>query len=365
MEILEYLRVARRRWWVLVLVPVVAAALAAAFILLQPSTFTATATVNSGALVGNDGSPFSGTQAAQSFVSAFQAASSNPSVKAKVATATGVSPSDQTDGVTVTPVGSSSDVQVVYSGLTAKKTSAVVSETARQSLDLIFSSRAAAATATRDRAVQAAQEANAAIAALAVKYKIADPPRAYQAALSQVGSLQQQQAQLRASGNAAGAAAMDAPIASAQSSLARYIPILAEYNNLAATQAATQQDLAATQAQYRMGVSLQSAAQGDSIIYVGQALPTSRLSALVTTVIPVFGAGIFLGILLVVLLEVISRLRQAARAERTEREAVDSSPDDVGTRVSRRPRGTDTTGDEQAWTTDPPVAEPASRSSSR
>jgi len=159
---------------------------------------------------------------------------------------------------------------------------------------------------------------------------------------------------------------MDAPIASAQQSLAQYIPILAEYNNLAATKAATQQDLAAAQAQYRMAASLQSASQGDGVIYVGQAMPTSRLSTLVTTVVPVFGAGIFLGILLVVLLEVVSRLRQAARQQRAVAGGdVAPAPDDARSRAPRRQRSGETGDDEVPWTADPPVGEPAARPSLR
>lgn len=338
MEIIEYLRVAKRRWWILVLVPVLAAGLTTAFLLLQPTTYSATATVNSGALVGNDGSPFSGTQAAQAFVAAFTAAAENPSVKAQVAQGTGVSASDQTDGVTTTGVGTSSDVQVAYTDTKAQRAQEVVGQTARKALDLMFTSRASAATATRDRALQANKDANAAIAALASKYKIADPPRAYQTALSQVATLQQQQAQLRASGNAAGAAAMDAPIATAQANLAQYLPILSEYNDLAATQAATQQDLATAQAQYRQALSLQSSAQGDSVIYVGPAVAASRVTTLVTTVVPVFAAGIFLGIILVVLVEVVSRLRRVAREER-ETQAAAAEPV-AGSRAARR-RGMD------------------------
>lgn len=316
MEIIEYLRIAKRRWWILVGVPVLAAAAVVALVLLSPAQYTATATVNSGALVGAEGSPFSGTQAAPQFVAAFQAAAVNPAVQDAVSKATGVSTDDLAGDVTVKAVGTSSDVQVTYAGPSSAQAQQVPAQIARRSLELIFSSRATAATATRDQAQAAVTQANAALSALSQKYKVADPPRAYQTALGQVATLQQQQAQLRASGSATGAAAMDAPIATAQATLSSYLPILAEYNNLAATQSATQQDLAVAQNTYRQAVSLRSVAEGDAVVYVGSSSPVSPVSTLVSTGVPVVGAAVLLGIILVVLLEFFARVRAAAREER-------------------------------------------------
>ena len=58
MEIIDYLRIARRRWWILVAVPVLAGLAAAALILSAPTSYTSTATVSSGSLVNSEGSPF-------------------------------------------------------------------------------------------------------------------------------------------------------------------------------------------------------------------------------------------------------------------------------------------------------------------
>ena len=103
MEIIDYLRIARRRWWILVAVPVLAGLAAAALILSAPASYTTTATVSSGALVSSDGSPFSGPQGTAQFVAAFTAASQNPQTRQAVQSQTGVSAADQADGVAVTP----------------------------------------------------------------------------------------------------------------------------------------------------------------------------------------------------------------------------------------------------------------------
>jgi hypothetical protein len=206
---------------------VLAGLAAAALILSAPASYSSTATVSSGALVSSDGSPFSGPQGTAQFVAAFTAASQNPQTRQAVATQTGVSPADQSDGIAVTPVGTSSDIQVTFTSDKPKLSAAVAEATAKETLKHMVTVRADQAVGTRDRAEQSATDANAAINALATKYQIADPPRAYQTQLNQVATLQQQQANLRAGGNAIGAAAMDAPIAAAKKELAAFLPILA------------------------------------------------------------------------------------------------------------------------------------------
>ena len=316
MEIIDYLRIARRRWWILVAVPVLAGLAAAALILSAPASYTTTATVSSGSLVNSDGSPFTGTQATGQFVAAFTAASQNPQTRQAVQTQTGVSAADQTDGVAVDAVGASSDVQVIFTSGDRKLSATVAQATAKQALKQMFTVRADQAVATRDRAQQAATEANAAIDALAQKYQMADPPRAYQAQLGQVASLQQQQASLRATGNAIGAAAMDAPIAAAKKELVAFLPILAEYNDLSSRQVAASSDLAQSQAEWRHALALKAAATSDSTVYLGPTTPADKQATLVATLPVIIGVGLFLAVLLILLIEVTTRLRARHMAAR-------------------------------------------------
>jgi capsular polysaccharide biosynthesis protein len=309
MEIIDYLRIARRRWWILVAVPVLAGLAAAALILSAPASYTTTATVSSGSLVNSDGSPFTGTQATGQFVAAFTAAAQNPQTRQAVQAQTGVTASDQTDGIEIDPVGASSDVQVLFTSADRKKSAAVAQATAKEALKQMFTVRADQAVATRDRAQQSATDANAAIEALANKYQMADPPRAYQAQLGQVASLQQQQASLRATGNAIGAAAMDAPIAAAKKELTAFLPILAEYNDLNSRQLAASSDLAQSQAEWRHALALKAAATSGSTVYLGPSTPADKQAALVATLPVIIGVGLFLAVLLILLIEVTTRLR--------------------------------------------------------
>lgn len=309
MEIIDYLRIARRRWWILVAVPVLAGVAAAALILLAPASYSSTATISSGSLVNSDGSPFSGPQGTTQFVAAFTAASQNPQTRQAVATQTGVSPADLADGIEVDAVGNSSDMQVIFTSGNAKLSAAVAQATAKETLKHMVTVRADQAVGTRDRAEQAATEANAAVNALATKYQIADPPRAYQTQLSQVATLQQQQASMRAGGNAIGAAAMDAPIAAAKKELAAFLPILAEYNDLNSRQVAASSDLAQAQAEWRHALALKAAATSDSTVYLGPTIPVDKKAALVATLPVIIGVGLFLAVLLVLLVEVTTRLR--------------------------------------------------------
>ena len=314
MEIIDYLRIARRRWWILVAVPVLAGLAAAVLILSAPASYTTTATISSGSLVNSDGSPFAGTQATGQFVAAFTAAAQNPRTRQAVQTQTGVSAADQANGIQVDAVGASSDVQVLFTSGDRKLSAAVAQATAKETLKQMFTVRADQAVATRDRAQQSATDANAAIQALAQKYQMADPPRAYQAQLGQVASLQQEQASLRANGNAIGAAAMDAPIAAAKKELAAFLPILAEYNDLNSRQVAASSDLAQSQAEWRHALALKAAATSDNTVYLGPTTPADKQATLVATLPVIIGVGLFLAVLLILLIEVTTRLRARHKA---------------------------------------------------
>lgn len=335
MEIIDYLRIAKRRWWILVLVPLLAAGAFAAVTFGGPATFSSTATVFSGTMVGADGSPFSGTQGGSQFVAAFQAAAQNPKTQMAVQSATGVGPNGQDDGLTIAPVGTSSDLTVTFVGANREAVAKVAAETSRQSIDLMFAARTASATASRQQAEATATAANGAVAALSTKYGMADAPRAYQASLNQVASLQQQQANLRATGNSIGAAALDAPIAAANATLASFVPILAQYNNLASIQSAANSDLTQAQADWRHATALQAAATAPGVVVVSETTPVNKLTAAAPLLAAIFGAGLFLAVVLIFLLEVIQRMRAAGRETDAARAGSTVPPGEHGDPAAR------------------------------
>jgi hypothetical protein len=136
--------------------------------------------------------------------------------------------------------------------------------------------------------------------------------------------------------------ALDASIADAKKNLEGFIPLLAQYNDLAARQAAATTDLNGAQAEYRHAQSLQTSADADDVVYVGATPPVDKLARFWGLLLPVLGASIFLAVFLVLVLERGPRPNRLLRRPRTTL----SRSTGASARRSAPPRGR-------------PVAEPA------
>jgi Chain length determinant protein len=311
MEIVDFLRAARRRLWLIILLPLISAGAAAAVLLVQPTTYIATATVDPAALVGSIDSQYTGAQGVNQFVSAFQATASGPVVRRSVEGMTGVSATALNNGLTVVQRGTSASVAVNYTSDKKDTVSDVVEATTTLTLKALFSTQVELAK-TRDEDARAAlTEASAAIGAFTAKNKMADPQKAYEATLSRVNSMVQQQASLRAGGNAVAAAAMASTITAAKAELDVFGPILNEYNALlsarnAAVTAVTTADAALSKASAQL-----QAADPAKIVFVGGPRIVDRVEPLARTTSAVAAAAFFLSLLLVLMLEVMGRGRTA------------------------------------------------------
>jgi hypothetical protein len=330
MEILDYLRIIRKRIAIVLIVPLVAAGAAAVYVLTQPVTYSASATVSSATLVGGN-SVFTGPQATSQFVAAFSAAATGPTVIKGSASSAGVGVMSVRNGLAMHQAGASSDMVVSYTGIREGKVQDVLSQNVKQTLDALFKPRAQAALQQRDTAQASVTAANAAVAAFAKKVGMADPAAAYQAALNLSNSLAQQRLQLRANANYAGAVGLDAPIKAAQDKLAGFGPILAEYNDLVATQHAAEQDLATAQAQYRQAQSLLQASEAPDIAYYSATTQVDVTSNLLTLVLPVFVAGLLLAFVLVISLEMLRGAKRAPVAGAVSADADEAALLETGT----------------------------------
>lgn len=205
MEIVDYLRVARRRLWVLVGVPVLATGVAAGIVLLAPQQYSGTAYVAAPALVGGAaGTQYSGTQAANQFVAAFGAAVTSPRVLADVAADTGVVPERLRDGLTVTQVGASSQLEVRYAATKRANVAPVLTATTTRALAFLFSSQVGIATGEVEAANADVTAATKAIGDWEKLNKVSQPDRIYQATLGELTSLRQQRLSMQAVGNGRG-----------------------------------------------------------------------------------------------------------------------------------------------------------------
>ena len=224
MEIVDYLRAARRRLALIILIPLVAAGGAAALLFLQPPMYVATATVDPPALVGGPTSQYTGAQGVIQFVAAFQATASGPVVRQQISEQTKVPTADLGDRLLVTQRGGSPSVAVTYTSTKKADVDKVVEAASTLTLRTMFTSQVASAQARLDEAQANLKSANEAVGAFTAQHKMADPQKAYEAQLNRVNGLTQQQASMRAAGNAVGAAAMSSTIASATAALDRFGP---------------------------------------------------------------------------------------------------------------------------------------------
>lgn len=314
MEIVDYLRVARRRLWVLVGVPVLATGAAAGIVLLAPQQYSGTAYVAAPALVGGTaGAQYSGTQAANQFVAAFGAAVTSPRVLAEVAGDTGVAPERLRDGLAVTQVGASSQLEVTYTATRRASVAPVLTATTTRALAFLFSSQVGIATGEVESADAEVDAATKAIGEWERTNKVSQPDRIYQATLGELTSLRQQQLSMQAVGNGRGADAAADAIVAAQKKLDELGPKLPDYQALIARRDAATSALSQARQGLQVARAQTQAADPTKVTSIGAVRAVSRLAELVRTALPVAGAGLLLGVLLVGVLELLSRGRAAIR----------------------------------------------------
>lgn len=313
MEIIDYLRILRRRWLVLVLVPLLAVVSAVAWALLKPPTHAAVSTVNGTALVGTTTSQFTGPQGVSQFVAAFGAAANGPYVLNVVSDRTSVPVRDLRDGLLVTQVGDSSTMRVAYESGKRDTVEPVLTAIVSETLVALFQPRADQSIRDRDAAAEQVEAANAEAEALAEKQGMADPRETYQALISKISNLEQQQATLRANGNAVSAVALDAPLKAARAQAATFGPILAAYATVDAKRQAAADALASAQQEYRLATGQLAATTSDRVVFISDVSSAAATNQAWSIVLPVLGAGIFTALVLAFALELLSRARMQGR----------------------------------------------------
>ncbi|MEU8264228.1 Wzz/FepE/Etk N-terminal domain-containing protein [Micromonospora sp. NPDC048999] len=314
MEILDYLRLARRRLWVLVGVPVAATGIATAIVLSAPQQYAGTAYVAAPALVGGAAAQqFTGQQAANQFVAAFSAAVTSPKVIDQVATDTGVAAGDLRDGLKVVQVGASSQLEIRYTATQRDTVTPVLSAASRRALTFLFSSQVDIATQEVEAASADVTAATKAIGDWEKTHKVSQPDKLYQATLSELASLRQQQLNMQAVGNGRAVAAVTDAIAAAQKRLDEIGPKLPDYQVLIAQRDAATSTLAQARQGLQSARAQIQAADPEQVTSVGEVDRVSRSTVLLRTALPVAGAGVLIAVVLVAFLELLSRVRAARR----------------------------------------------------
>lgn len=309
MEISDYLGILRRRLWIVLAVPLLAGLVVAALVFAQAQKYTAVATVAAPALVGGSASnQYSGANGPKAFVANFSAAVTSPVIVNRISKQVGVNSSTILSGLGVAPLGDSSLLRVSYT-TTKKKTAAPVAKAAAsETIRFLFETQVTLAQQTADAAKQALTQADTDLAKFQADNGLGPTPdRDYTIKAQEISNLQQQQLQNQAAGNVGAAEQLGAAVRAKQVELAALAPKVSTYlglverKNTASNQLGTlQQSADQAAAQFR-------AADPDSVVSLSQTKRISRASDLVQKVAPAIGAGLFLAVGLVLLLELLSR----------------------------------------------------------
>jgi capsular polysaccharide biosynthesis protein len=329
-EIDSYLGAIRRRIWILVLVPLLAAGAVIAWELLQPPRYQATATVAAPAVVGGPNTnQYSGTNAPRAFVADFSAALTSPLIVNQVADKTGAAPGAISDNLTVSQIGDSSLVEVTYTTPERAQAAPVLNEATGATIRFLFQTQVTLAQKLVDEARKAVDKVNGELGAFYRKTGQVLPDEAYRIGAQQVADMQREQVSARSRGEYTQASALESAISAKQKEVASLAPQVATYQSLVdrKNQAlgrlnVLEEGLERAQAQY-------SAADPRSIVTIGEVQKASSLAGLARKVVPALGAGLFLAVGIILLLQLGFR-HSPAEMEASQRDApsgINSAPD--------------------------------------
>lgn len=312
MEIIDYLRIARRRLWVVVLVPLLAGALVLAAMLRQPTLYSSAAVVGAPALVGGSTSnQYNGAQGVLQYVSAFQSAATSAVVLQKVASQFDLTSNYVNNHLVVSAVGTSSIMHVTFATRDKAVADKVARSVATQTLGYLFGTQVTLTEHEVARAQSDLDAVNAELAEIGEAAHTVAPDRLYDAQQQQVLALQQEFVHQRAAGNTSGAAAAAAQSASLQRSIAALSPHVTKYLATANRRDAAQAVLTTVRQQLAGARYQLEAADPAAVITMTATHPVNEVPLILQKVLPAIGGGLFLAVLLVVALELLSRRRSA------------------------------------------------------
>lgn len=317
-EISDYLRIIWRRLWILILIPLLAGGIVAGLLLRQPTTYAAIATVAAPALVGgSQTNQYSGANGTKAYVANFSAAVTAPVIVNRVAAETGVLPGTVTDGLSVAPIGESSLLRVTYQTHAKAKAVPVAKAAASDTIEFLFATQVTLAQRTLAEAQASVAKADAALQAFYRGGGGVLPDEQFRTILGQIASLQNSQATQTAAGNTAAAASLGAQIATLQARLAQLSPRVTEFQNLTDRKTTALTQLNNVQQVVESARAQAAAANPAEVVSVNKAKPVSRAASLLKAVLPAVGAGLFLAVFIVFLLEVLRRRPRPAANLRT------------------------------------------------
>ena len=336
MEISDYLRIVRRRLWILVLVPVLAGGIVTALVLAGGPRYQATATVAAPALVGGPSSnQYSGSGGPKTFVANFVAAATSSRIVNQVAAQLKVPTSRIEAGLAASPIGGSSLIQVSYQSPRRSETGPVAGAVATGTIGFLFQSQVRLAEGTVTEAAKSVAAADAKLAAFYNSTGMVVPDKLYEIKSQQLANLQAQQAQSQADGNPTAVAALGAAISTREGELRTLVPRVAAYQSLMDRKQQATQQLNLVQQSLDQARAQFAAADPATVVSLGETRRVSLVTQVLRKAGPAAGAGLFLAVGVVLLLELLARRPPPASEAEPE---VEAGPD-VRAELAARPAG--------------------------
>jgi capsular polysaccharide biosynthesis protein len=315
-EISDYLRIIRRRLWILILVPLLAGGAVAALVIREPTKYDATATVAAPAVVGGqNANQYSGSTGPKAFVSNFVAAITSPRIVNQVAQETSVLPGTIRDGLVAVPIGDSALIEVTYTTTRQEKAVPVAQAAASDTIKFLFQTQVTLAKQTQAEAQKAVDKANANLRKFYADTGLVLPERSYDIKSQQLATLEQRQLDAQASGNVTAASTIGQAITTQRAELSKLAPQVATYQSLVDRKTQAEGRYSAVQQTLEAAVAQSKAADPAQVLTLNKPKPVSRLSTLMRKAVPAAGAGLFLAVGLVVLLEATARRPRSDRRD--------------------------------------------------
>ncbi|MGH3414132.1 MAG: hypothetical protein ACRDPH_13740 [Marmoricola sp.] len=315
MEILDYLKLARRRLWVVVVLPLLAGAGVLGVHEVMPSSYTATAYVFAPNAVGGN-SPFNGPSAAVDWANAFTATATSPKVTAPVSHHTGVSPRDLETGLQVAAVHESGQLEVSYTARTADMANRVVKTTSARTMRTLFASQLAQAEHAVSQSNQTLTDINKRLLQVSAASDGTPPDQAYATELTTLAALQKQRGvKVAASGSSAAIAALSDRITAAKQQLATLEPLAVDYQNLKARQEAASTTLSIAQQDFQQEQAQFGKAATSQAVTLLPVTTTAWATLLFKGVLPAMIAALFIAFGLLAAWEMLTRRGRATSSD--------------------------------------------------
>jgi capsular polysaccharide biosynthesis protein len=307
-EIRDYLTIVGRRVWIAALVPLLAGCVVTALVLRQPPQYRATATVAApGAVGGDTATQYGGANGPKLFVADFSAALRSPVVVRQVSRQTGVQPQELVDGLSATPLGESSMIQLTFTTPKARLAGPVVAATASDSIRFLFQAQVTFAQQAVEQARKAVAAADADLTAFYRQTGLVEPEQSYQIKAQQIADLQRQQLNNQVAGETDAAAKVGGAIKAAKAELAALAPNVTRHQTLVARRQQAADRLAGLDQQAERVSAQFEAVKPTRVVLVGDVERVSKLADVVRKGGAAFGAGLFLAVGIIVLLELLRR----------------------------------------------------------